>query len=206
MTDWRDLTLESMPVWPLRYQLVACLVLLVMLNLVVWQGSITGVIRQYHGLQAQARTLQTQYDQQRSQADLLPDWSERAAKMQAGYRLQLARLPAQSDWPQVLADIETLSVETGVVLHALRWGNSENHDWYSVQPLHFEWQGSYASSGALLARLASMHWLLVVNELTMEPLERRSDVLQITGSARLYQISQALVGAVPTDDKKQEKR
>lgn len=205
MTDWRDLTLESMPNWPLRYQLAACLGLLVILCLLSWHWSIKALIQQQHGLQDQARSLRAQLTRQRTQAELLPDWAARTDKMMTLYRQQSARLPDTSVWPQVLADIEALSVEAGVALQHLRWGKRENHPWYSVQPVRFAWQGSYDSSGTLLARLASMHRLLLVNELTMQPVDRQSAELRVTGSAHLYQMPVPSGDPILTDDQRQER-
>ncbi|MEL6116195.1 type 4a pilus biogenesis protein PilO [Photobacterium sp. SP02] len=205
MTDWRDLTLESMPNWPLRYQLAACLGLLGMLSLVFWHWSIKAVIEQQHELQEQVLSLRAQLTRQRTQAELLPEWSARADQMMAIYRQQSARLPDKSAWPQVLAEIETLSVEAGVALQHLRWGKRENHPWYSVQPLRFAWQGDYDSAGTLLARLASMHWLLVVNELTIQPVDGQSAELRVTGSAQLYQMPVPPGGPILTDDQGQER-
>lgn len=206
MTDWRDLTLETMPGWPLRYQLVVCLGLLGLLILLFWHWSIKALLQQHHDLQAQAQSLMAQLTRQRTQAALLPEWSERTGKMMALYRQQAARLPDQSAWPQVLADIETLSVEAEVTLQHLRWGKRENHQWYSVQPLLFAWQGDYGSAGTLLARLASMHWLLVVNELTMQPADGQSDELRVTGSAHLYQMPVPSGDSILADDPELEVR
>ncbi|MCG2837060.1 type 4a pilus biogenesis protein PilO [Photobacterium sp. WH77] len=204
MTDWRDLTLESIPGWPLRYQLVACLGGLGMLSLVFWHWSIKAVIQQEYELQEQARSLRTQLAWQRTQAELLPEWSARTDKMMALYRQQSARLPDKSAWPQVLAEIEILSVDADVALQHLRWGKSENHQWYSVQPLHFEWRGDYDSSGTLLAGLASMRWLLVVNELTMQSVDGQSTELRVTGSAHLYQIPEPSGDTILTDEQRLE--
>ncbi|MEI8594549.1 type 4a pilus biogenesis protein PilO [Photobacterium sp. Hal280] len=206
MTDWRDLTLESMPNWPLRYQLAGCLGLLGLLSLVFWHWSIQALIEQEHALQAQARTLRAQLNQQRVQAALLPEWAERTGQMAALYRQQAARLPGKSAWPQVLAEIEALSVAAGVTLQHLRWGKRETHPWYSVQPLRFAWQGDYDSAGTLFARLASMRWLLVVSELTMQPVDGQSAELRVTGSAYLYQMPLPSGDPMQGDGQEQEVR
>ncbi|KDM90602.1 type 4a pilus biogenesis protein PilO [Photobacterium galatheae] len=191
MTDWRDLTVETLPDWPLRYQVVACLLAhVVVLTLGQW-WLLSPLQVQRSQLTLQVSALEGQVRHQQVKADSLPELQAQTQQLQAEYRQQQRRLPGAAEWMTVLHDIQSAGTRSGVQLQGLKWQKSQVHEAFVIQPVQFELSGSYVAIGQFFAMLAAKQWLLVVETLEIQPDAQVPGLLKAQGLAQLYQAANA---------------
>ncbi|UTM57555.1 type 4a pilus biogenesis protein PilO [Photobacterium sp. CCB-ST2H9] len=190
MTDWRDLTLETLPDWPLRYQLVVCLLVMVAVVIAGKWWLLSPLQAQQLQLSAQESVLRSQIRHQQTIAGSLPQLQVQTQQLQTDYRHQAMRLPGQAAWTTVLGDIELESRRSGVRLHGLNWQQNQQYDWYAMQPVQFELSGSYAAVGQFFAQMAAKSWLLIMDELEIQPDEQVPGELRVQGTAQLYRAAE----------------
>ncbi|MDO6706229.1 type 4a pilus biogenesis protein PilO [Photobacterium sp. 1_MG-2023] len=186
MNDWRDLTLETLADRPARDQLCFCLILsLVVLGCGAYWLLIP-LREQTQQLVLTEAASTVQLSQAVVRVNQLPGLQAQAGALEAQFQQQLRRLPDEAGMVGVLNLLQQQAPQMGVQLQHLQWEAIEARDWYRIQPLQFEFSGTYDALGRFLATLAAQSWIFAVHSLSLQAGDGVHGPLILKGRAILY--------------------
>lgn len=172
--------------WPVlpRALLLAAVSLLVVVALwYVWVSDRVAALEQ---AQRREGDLRTQYTRKVAQAAALDTLKAQLEQVRQ-YVVQLEKqLPNRAEMDALLSDINQAGIGRGLQFELFRPGQEVVRDYYAELPITVRVSGSYHDIGMFVADVAHLPRIVTLNNLTINPVPNRSDVLTMEATAKTF--------------------
>ena len=156
MIDWRELELDEITEWPLLPQgLIALLVTLLLSALGYWYW-LTPLTAELEQQKQQEITLRAQLVTRAAQVAALPRVKEQVVELNRRYQEVVEQLPEEQELASLLASINDIGVQNGLIFQSIKWASRIEHDLYYELPLNMQLTGSYQQIGQFSEAIARL--------------------------------------------------
>ncbi|WP_413525293.1 type 4a pilus biogenesis protein PilO [Photobacterium phosphoreum] len=188
MIDWRELELDEITEWPLLPQgLIALLVTLLLSALGYWYW-LTPLTAELEQQKQQEITLRAQLVTRAAQVAALPRVKEQVVELNRRYQEVVEQLPEEQELASLLASINDIGVQNGLIFQSIKWASRIEHDLYYELPLNMQLTGSYQQIGQFAEAIARLPRIVNLRNVELARVDNQGfdELLSLTVSAITY--------------------
>ena len=188
MIDWRELELDEITEWPLLPQgLIALLVTLLLSALGYWYW-LTPLTAEHEQQKQQEITLRAQLVTRAAQVAALPRVKEQVVELNRRYQEVVEQLPEEQELASLLASINDIGVQNGLIFQSIKWASRIEHDLYYELPLNMQLTGSYQQIGQFAEAIARLPRIVNLRNVELARVDNQGfdELLSLTVSAITY--------------------
>lgn len=188
MIDWRELELDEITEWPLLPQgLIALLVTLLLSALGYWYW-LTPLTAELEQQKQQEITLRAQLVTRAAQVAALPRVKEQVVELNRRYQEVVEQLPEEQELASLLASINDIGVQNGLIFQSIKWASRIEHDLYYELPLNMQLTGSYQQIGQFAEAIARLPRIVNLRNVELARVDNQGfdELLSLTVSATTY--------------------
>lgn len=188
MIDWRELELDEITDWPLLPQgLIALLVTLLLSALGYWYW-LTPLTAELEQQKQQEITLRAQLVTRAAQVAALPRVKEQVVELNRRYQEVVEQLPEEQELASLLASINDIGVQNGLIFQSIKWASRIEHDLYYELPLNMQLTGSYQQIGQFAEAIARLPRIVNLRNVELARVDNQGfdELLSLTVSAITY--------------------
>ncbi|PSU25285.1 fimbrial protein [Photobacterium phosphoreum] len=188
MIDWRELELDEITEWPLLPQgLIALLVTLLLSALGYWYW-LTPLTAELEQQKQQEITLRAQLVTRAAQVAALPRVKEQVVELNRRYQEVVEQLPEEQELASLLASINDIGVQNGLIFQSIKWASRIEHDLYYELPLNMQLTGSYQQVGQFAEAIARLPRIVNLRNVELARVDNQGfdELLSLTVSATTY--------------------
>ncbi|OBU26845.1 type 4a pilus biogenesis protein PilO [Photobacterium phosphoreum] len=188
MIDWRELELDEITEWPLLPQgLIALLVTLLLSALGYWYW-LTPLTAELEQQKQQEITLRAQLVTRAAQVAALPRVKEQVVELNRRYQEVVEQLPEEQELASLLASINDIGVQNGLIFQSIKWASRIEHDLYYELPLNMQLTGSYQQIGQFSEAIARLPRIVNLRNVELARVDNQGfdELLSLTVSAITY--------------------
>ncbi|PSU70178.1 fimbrial protein [Photobacterium phosphoreum] len=188
MIDWRELELDEITEWPLLPQgLIALLVTLLLSALGYWYW-LTPLTAELEQQKQQEITLRAQLVTRAAQVAALPRVKEQVVELNRRYQEVVEQLPEEQELASLLASINDIGVQNGLIFQSIKWASQIEHDLYYELPLNMQLTGSYQQVGQFAEAIARLPRIVNLRNVELARVDNQGfdELLSLTVSATTY--------------------
>lgn len=188
MIDWRELELDEITEWPLLPQgLIALLVTLLLSALGYWYW-LTPLTAELEQQKQQEITLRAQLVTRAAQVAALPRVKEQVVELNRRYQEVVEQLPEEQELASLLASINDIGVQNGLIFQSIKWASRIEHDLYYELPLNMQLIGSYQQIGQFAEAIARLPRIVNLRNVELARVDNQGfdELLSLTVSAITY--------------------
>lgn len=185
--DLRDLNVERVGWWSLRFKTLVALLLVGVLLIMGYGLHLQSPI----GRLAQQRevevTLKTEFASKATQAAGLEAWLMHLRELETAFSGLLQQLPSQAEVPGLLDEVSRLGLTSGLLIEHIQWSPEVLQPFYAELPLKMVLVGGYHDLGLFVSSLASLPRIVTLHDFALAPLNESGDgQLRMTLLAKTY--------------------
>ncbi|MCD9519028.1 type 4a pilus biogenesis protein PilO [Photobacterium phosphoreum] len=188
MIDWRELELDEITEWPLLPQgLIALLVTILLSALGYWYW-LTPLTAELEQQKQQEITLRAQLVTRAAQVAALPRVKEQVVELNRRYQEVVEQLPEEQELASLLASINDIGVQNGLIFQSIKWASRIEHDLYYELPLNMQLTGSYQQIGQFSEAIARLPRIVNLRNVELARVDNQGfdELLSLTVSAITY--------------------
>ncbi|MCD9502723.1 type 4a pilus biogenesis protein PilO [Photobacterium phosphoreum] len=188
MIDWRELELDEITEWPLLPQgLIALLVTILLSALGYWYW-LTPLTAELEQQKQQEITLRAQLVTRAAQVAALPRVKEQVVELNRRYQEVVEQLPEEQELASLLASINDIGVQNGLIFQSIKWASRIEHDLYYELPLNMQLTGSYQQIGQFAEAIARLPRIVNLRNVELARVDNQGfdELLSLTVSAITY--------------------
>ncbi|MCD9511253.1 fimbrial protein [Photobacterium phosphoreum] len=188
MIDWRELELDEITEWPLLPQgLIALLVTLLLSALGYWYW-LTPLTAELEQQKQQEITLRAQLVTRAAQVAALPRVKEQVVELNRRYQEVVEQLPEEQELASLLASINDIGVQNGLIFQSIKWASRIEHNLYYELPLNMQLTGSYQQIGQFAEAIARLPRIVNLRNVELARVDNQGfdELLSLTVSAITY--------------------
>lgn len=188
MIDWRELELDEITEWPLLPQCLIAVVMTLLLSVFgywYWLTPLTAVLDQQ---KQQEITLREQLVSRAAQVAALPRVKEQVIELNRRYQDVIQQLPEEQELASLLASINDIGIENGLIFQSIKWASRIEHDLYYELPLNMQLTGSYQQIGQFAEAIARLPRIVNLRNVELARVDSQGleELLSLTVSATTY--------------------
>ncbi|KJG09567.1 fimbrial protein [Photobacterium kishitanii] len=188
MIDWRELELDEITEWPLLPQCLIAVVMTLLLSVFgywYWLTPLTAVLDQQ---KQQEITLREQLVSRAAQVAALPRVKEQVIELNRRYQEVIQQLPEEQELASLLASINDIGIENGLIFQSIKWASRIEHDLYYELPLNMQLTGSYQQIGQFAEAIARLPRIVNLRNVELARVDSQGleELLSLTVSATTY--------------------
>jgi len=163
-----ELTLDNVGQWPIAIKLgVIAGMSVLIIGLGYWL-IIKSNFEQYEILQAQERTLKTDFETKQQKAANFQAYRNQLQLMNERFGNMLKQLPAKNELPGLLEEISKKGTASGLKFELIAPQTEVEHDFYIELPIKITVVGTYMQLAIFLSRVAEMNRIVTLHEFSIE--------------------------------------
>ncbi|PSV36674.1 fimbrial protein [Photobacterium sp. GB-27] len=189
MADWQELELDEITEWPLLPQCIVATVLAVALSAFGYWYWVSPKNDQLEQMKQKEQTLKSQLVSRASQVAALPRVKEQVAELNRRYNEMIEQLPEEQELASLLAGINDIGVNNGLVFQSIKWAPRVEHELYYELPINMQLTGNYEQIGKFAEAVASLPRIVNLNNAELsrvKPLGQPDETLSLKVSATTY--------------------
>ncbi|PSV36503.1 type 4a pilus biogenesis protein PilO [Photobacterium sp. GB-210] len=189
MADWQELELDEITEWPLLPQCIVATVLAVALSAFGYWYWVSPKNDQLEQMKQKEQTLKSQLVSRASQVAALPRVKEQVAELNRRYNEMIEQLPEEQELASLLAGINDIGVNNGLVFQSIKWAPRVEHELYYELPINMQLTGNYEQIGKFAEAIASLPRIVNLNNAELsrvKPLGQPDETLSLKVSATTY--------------------
>ncbi|PSV25755.1 MULTISPECIES: type 4a pilus biogenesis protein PilO [unclassified Photobacterium] len=189
MADWQELELDEITEWPLLPQCIVATVLAVALSAFGYWYWVSPKNDQLEQMKQKEQTLKSQLVSRASQVAALPRVKEQVAELNRRYNEMIEQLPEEQELASLLAGINDIGVNNGLVFQSIKWAPRVEHELYYELPINMQLTGNYEQIGKFAEAIARLPRIVNLNNAELsrvKPLGQPDETLSLKVSATTY--------------------
>ncbi|WP_414041363.1 type 4a pilus biogenesis protein PilO [Acidithiobacillus sp. M4-SHS-6] len=159
----RNLQIDDILRWPLKTQMIAIAVMMVILGIIVWFECISPENDQYDALHTQEESLKIQIRQKQLLAASLPAYQAQIQEMNVRFQKFLEQLPNRTQIPSLLDDVTLAGRSRGLDFELFQPMAEINKHFYAEIPVKLKVVGTYNDIGRFAAAVAAMPRIVTIS-------------------------------------------
>lgn len=168
-TDFNNLDVNNMGVWPAPIKAIACLVLLVAVLLAGYFLHVQGLQESLEGYRQEEVRLKQQFEAKVREAANLDAYKEQMVLMEASFVRLLRQLPSDTEVPGLLEDITSAGINSGLEFEEIRLLPEVAQQFYIELPIQVKVVGGYHELATFVSAVASMPRIVTLHDFQIEP-------------------------------------
>lgn len=189
MADWQELELDEITEWPLLPQCIVATVLAVALSAFGYRYWVSPKNDQLEQMKQKEQALKSQLVSRASQVAALPRVKEQVAELNRRYNEMIEQLPEEQELASLLAGINDIGVNNGLVFQSIKWAPRVEHELYYELPINMQLTGNYEQIGKFAEAVARLSRIVNLNNAELsrvKPLGQPDETLSLKVSATTY--------------------
>lgn len=185
--DLRDLNVERVGWWSLRFKTLVALLLVGVLLIMGYGLHLQSPIDRLAQQREVEVTLKTEFASKATQAAGLEAWLMHLRELETAFSGLLQQLPSQAEVPGLLDEVSRLGLTSGLLIEHIQWSPEELQPFYAELPLKMVLVGGYHDLGLFVSSLASLPRIVTLHDFALAPLNESGDgQLRMTLLAKTY--------------------
>lgn len=188
---------QNIGAWPLPVKLIIYVVVFVLVLLGGYAFQLNGMRDELAaGVQKQASLLDD-YEKKVFKAENLPQYQSQLKEMEESFGALLRQLPADTEVPGLLEDIDHTGVGSGLAVQSIDLTAEAPKEFYVEQPINIKVMGDYHAFGAFISGVAALPRIVTLHDFSITPQASNrfkdggSPVLVMTILAKTYRYAEA---------------
>lgn len=189
MADWQDLDINEIGEWPFIPQCLFAFILAVILSGAGYWYWINPMNDQLEQMKQKEQTLKSQLVSRASQVAALPRVKEQVEELNRRYQEMIEQLPEEQELASLLAGINDIGVNNGLVFQSIKWAPRVEHELYYELPINMQLTGNYEQIGQFAEAIARLPRIVNLNNAELrrvKPLGQADETLSLKVSATTY--------------------
>lgn len=188
-----ELDFNNIGSWPQNAKIGFCVLLALMIVLLAYFLLVRGKTDELEGLEAQERTLRSDFEEKSGRASNLEPLKQQLTQMEQVLQQMLRQLPSKTEMPDLIVDISQTALSSGLSNELFQPGPETPKEFYAEKPIALRMVGSYHQFGAFVSGVASLPRvvILTMHDISLKPREGKgsittSSALELSGTVKTY--------------------
>jgi len=172
--------------WPIAPQVLLCMVIAVAVAALAWFAFLVDYETELKAVEQQEQTLRAEYSKRLHKAVNLDALKKQREQVQQ-YVIQMEKqLPSKAEMSALLSDINQAGLGRSLQFELFRPGQVIVRDYYAELPIAVRVTGRYHDIGAFAADVAHLSRIVTLNNISLGPAAKDSNVLALDTTARTF--------------------
>lgn len=187
----QSLDMENVGSWPLPVKIGASVIVFILVVVLGYMFSVTGLNDQLNRARANEATLMQQLEQKAHRAHNLEQYRAQLAEMEETFGSLLQQLPRETEVPGLLEDITHTGLGSGLEFDKIELAKETEREFYAELPIHITVRGDYHGFGAFVSGVAALPRIVTLHDFDVSTQARpgRGAALPDAGSPLIMNIT-----------------
>ncbi len=188
-----ELDFNNIGHWPQNAKIGFCVLLSLMIMILAYFLLIKGKTEELEGLEAQERTLRSDFEEKSGRASNLEPLKQQLTQMEQVLQQMLRQLPSKMEMPDLIVDISQTALSSGLSNELFQPGPETPKEFYAEKPIALRMVGSYHQFGAFVSGVASLPRvvILTMHDISLKPRDGKGGItsnsaLELSGTVKTY--------------------
>lgn len=196
MATLNTLDPENVGSWPTPVKILVYIVVFIVVLVLGYTLELSSMRDTVATGEQQQQTLLTEYEGKVFKAQNLSVYKQQLKDMEDSFGALLRQLPADTEVPGLLEDIDHTGVGSGLTVNSIDLGQEVAKDFYAEQPITIKVQGDYHAFGAFVSGVSALPRIVTLHDFKIDPIPSRfkddgAPVLTMTILAKTYRYTDA---------------
>lgn len=183
--DANDIDFERIGVWPLPAKILVIVLLASLVFGLTYYLKIGELKEDLASSEAKELTLRKTYETKSFEAANLDAYKAQMQEMDETFKSLLSRLPAKSEEPGLIEDIESRARESGLTIVSTTIDPEKTTEYYNEVPIRIVVEGGYHDLGGFVSGVAGMTRIVTLHDYNIGS-RKQNSVLTMQISAKTY--------------------
>ena len=194
---------ENIGSWPLPVKLFVYAIVFVVVIVAGYAFEVQPMQDSLSAGRAKQVSLLDDFEKKVFKAENLPVYQAQLKDMEDSFGALLRQLPADTEVPGLLEDIDHTGVGSGLEVRSIDLAGEVQQDFYAEQPINIKVQGDFHAFGAFVSGVSALPRIVTLHDFKIEPMatthfkDEGAPVLSMTILAKTYRYKEPDAGAKP---------
>jgi type IV pilus assembly protein PilO len=165
--DVNNIDFDKVGVWPWPAKVFVCLLLITLIFIATYYMKISDLNLEVESAVAQEQTLRTTFEKRSFEAANLDAYKAQMEEMKVTFDSLLSRLPAKTEVPGLLEDVDTRANESGLTNININFQPDVVAEYYIEVPINISVDGGYHDMGGFVSGVAAMPRIVTLHDFTI---------------------------------------
>jgi type IV pilus assembly protein PilO len=192
LDDVRNLDFKEMPNWPLKGQVAALCVLIVLVLGAAYLAVFSSIREEIEQARLQEEQLRQTYIDKKRQASNLAALENQLKQIEISFGTLLKQLPTKSEMDSLLTEINQAGIGRGLQFELFRPAAEVKTDQMAELPIQIRLTGTYNELAAFVTDVSQLSRIVTISDISLTPVgEAKSNRLVMMATAKTYRALEA---------------